>query len=134
MRVAQHTKISGGLNLIANKLSIKNQVNITNLTHDKNGRFLLYILNNESLQSHKEVLRDIFTTLMNDEKFKNFGVNKVIIITALINGEEFSFHHNILINNTTTFEEYYNEIKDIISTNYQDGYPVDVIPEFKVKV
>lgn len=71
---------------------------------------------------------------MNNQRFLNFGKHKVIIITAIINGEQFSFHHNILITNNTTFEEYYNLVKDIIVSNYDEGYPVDVIPLFRVMV
>lgn len=53
---------------------------------------------------------------------------------ALINGQEFCFHHNVLITNNTTFEDYYKKVKDIITQNYDEGYPVDVIPSFKVMV
>jgi len=69
-----------------------------------------------------------------DEKLRSFGNKKVIIISAIINNEEFSFHHNVLISNLTTFSDYYESVKDSITTNYDNGYPVDVIPLFKVRV
>lgn len=121
-------------NNIISKLNMKDQMSITSLTYNDSGRFLVYILNNENLDSHKQVLQNIFTTLMNNERFIEFGSKKVIIVSALINGSEFAFHHNVLITNLTTFSEYYNTIKDAIISNYEDGYPVDVIPEFKVRV
>lgn len=38
------------------------------------------------------------TNLMeNGRKIVNFCNNKVIIVTAVINGHDFSFHHNVLI-------------------------------------
>ena len=102
--------------------------------YDKKGRFLIFLLNNNNLDSHKSVLQNIFTTLMGNERFINFGKQKVIIVSALIKGEEFSFHHNILITNSTTFSEYYKEVKNVIKTNYENGYPVYVIPQFRVRV
>jgi len=61
-------------------------------------------------------------------------LKKVIIISALIDGVEFSFHHNVLITNDTLFIEYYNQVKDRLNQYYEEGYPVDVIPTFKVRV
>lgn len=71
---------------------------------------------------------------MSNQRFLKFGKYKVIIVTAIIDGVEFSFHHNILITNNTTFEEYYHLVKDIIVNNYEVGYPVEVIPLFRVIV
>ena len=61
-------------------------------------------------------------------------MKKVIIIAGIVNGEEFSFHHNVLITNSTTFQQYYNLVKNAIQTNYENGYSIDVIPQFKVRV
>jgi hypothetical protein len=44
----------------------------------------------------------------------------VIITTALIEGNDFAYHHNVLIDNYTTFEEYYNQVKDYITQNFED--------------
>ena len=71
---------------------------------------------------------------MSNEKFLEFGYKKVIITTALINGTEFSFHHNVLITNNTSFTDFHHKVKDIIQENYIDGYPVNVIPIFHVRV
>ena len=57
---------------------------------------------NKNLKSHEEVLRDIYTTLMSNETFLNFGNKKVIIITAIVEGIYYQYHHNVLIDNNTT--------------------------------
>jgi hypothetical protein len=110
-------------------------ISILSTTYHDNGRFLVYILNNNYLQAHKEVLSSIYLTLMTNEKFLSFGKKKIIIITALTNdGTEYSFHHNVLLTNNTSFEDYYDSVKDIINTNYKDGYQIDVVPRFTVRV
>jgi hypothetical protein len=119
---------------LVNKLSLEDQMTIASLTYNESGSYLVYYLNNEKLESHKQALKGIYITLMNNERFLEFGFNKVIIVTAITYEEEFSFHHNVLITNTTTFEEYYTTVKDIIMTNYEDGDPIDVVPMFKVMV
>src|ERR1700712_1087402 len=110
--------ILNNISININKLIIylenlsENNVKILSLNYDNSGRYLNYILSNNLLLGHKQVLQAIFNTLKIDEQFIKFGYRKVIIISALINGEEFSFHHNVLINNDTTFNEYYIEVKD----------------------
>jgi hypothetical protein len=61
-------------------------------------------------------------------------VKKVIIVTSLINDSEFNFHHNVLISNDSTFEDYYNAVKNIINIHYEEGYPVDIVQSFKIRV
>ena len=43
-------------------------------------------------------------------------------------------HHNILINNNTTFKQYYNQIKDHINDLHDDGYEINKVNYFKVLV
>jgi hypothetical protein len=71
---------------------------------------------------------------MNDETFINFGKYKVIIVSAIVDGEEFNYHHNILITNNTSFEQYYNKVKDILATHFNEGYQIDVVETFKILV
>nr|YP_009739386.1 DNA polymerase 2 [Tricholoma terreum]QIC20230.1 DNA polymerase 2 [Tricholoma terreum] len=74
---------------------------------------------------------------MNNERFINFGFNKVIITSSIINSAEYSFHHNVLITNNTTFDEYYNQVIDYIDSHYDsedNSYGIEIIPAFKVKV
>jgi hypothetical protein len=118
------------VNYMQNDLKFK----ILAIEHNKSGRFLSFHLNNEYLFDKVEALQAIFNTLMSNDKFLEFGSKKIIITTALINGTEFNFHHNVLINNNTSFMEYYYKVKDIVQENYVDGYPIDVIPIFHVRV
>jgi hypothetical protein len=59
---------------------------------------------------------------MNNERFLTFGSNKVIIITGVVNNNEYSFHHNVLINNDTLFEDYYEQVKDYIDLHFNNDY------------
>jgi hypothetical protein len=43
---------------------------------------------------------------MTNKDFIDFGEKKVIIVMGKIINETFNLHHNILIKNNTTFEEY----------------------------
>ena len=126
--------ISHKLEQFAKILDNENRFKIVITEYTKSHRCLSFTFSNNKLKTDKNVFRAIFNTLMSNKEFKDFGENKIIITSGIYNNNEFNYHHNVNINNYTTFEEYYNEVKDIISTNYQDGYPVDVIPEFKVKV
>lgn len=71
---------------------------------------------------------------MNNEKFIGFGKKKVIITSALIDGSEFTYHHNVLLDNNTPFLKYYNKVIDSVNKYFDEGYPVDVIPAFKIRV
>ena len=76
-----------------------------------------------------------FNTLKSNDEFNNFGDYKVIITTAEINGRDAAFHPNVLINNTTTYQEYYDKIRKYIYTTYGDhGYDINTISVFKVRV
>lgn len=122
------------LNKIVIKLSNKQGVRVNSITYNDKGRFLIFHLDNNGLESHKSVLRAIYNALMSNEEFKKFGSKKVIIVAGIIEGQEFSYHHNVLISNTTTFQQYYNLVKDYIISHYDDTYGIDVIPQFKVRV
>ena len=37
-------------------------------------------------------------------------------------GVEFTYHHNILVNNTTPFDDYYKAIRGNINKLHQEGY------------
>ena len=74
-------------------------------------RFKTFLITNPRLKDSKALLQGIFTTLNKNSKFVNFCNNKVIIVTAIINGHDYSFHNNVLINNLTTFDMYWNKIK-----------------------
>jgi hypothetical protein len=104
------------------------------IIHNENERSIEYLLTNNNLLTHKDVLRAIYNTLMGEETFRNFAKYKVIIVSAYAEGQEFNYHHNILLTNNTTFEQYYDKVKNIINTHFNDGYQIDVIEEFKIIV
>lgn len=56
------------INRVLVRLYNKKGITINNLTYDNKGRFLVYHLNNVGLDSHKSVLRNIYTTLMSNER------------------------------------------------------------------
>jgi hypothetical protein len=120
-------------NLIINLTKTKKLV-INSTIYSESGNYYQYLMSNNNLLSHKEALHEIYNTLMTDYTFKNFGNKKIIIISAIVDGVEFNYHHNVLITNNTTFEQYYNKVKDILSTHFKDGYPVDTVQLFKILV
>jgi hypothetical protein len=64
--------------------------------------YTIFFLINKGLLDGIELLEALYNSLLDNETFKDFGFYKVIIITAINNGVEINFHHNILINNLTT--------------------------------
>lgn len=121
------------LDIYMNSFNEKN-VKITVVELNDNNRYLSFEMTNTRLLDSKNVLRSIYNTLMSNEEFLNFGSKKVIIVTGLMGDYSFNYHHNILITNDTPFNIYYNKVKDIINTHYQDGYKVDRVPKFKISV
>lgn len=74
---------------------------------------------------------------MANDKFLNFGKYKIIIIKAVINQNlSYMLHHNVLLDNNTTFKEYYDKVKDHINNNYSNNstYPTEEIPYFEILV
>ena len=98
------------------------------------GRFYTFYLQNDQLLENKTALEAIYNTLMSNETFLNFGNKKVILITAKINSTYAPFHHNILIENTTSFYEYYEEVKDLVQENYEYGIITDTLDTFLIRV
>ena len=70
---------------------------------------------------------------MNSKEFLNFGNQKIIILSVvLISESEHNLHSNVLINNDTTFEEYYSTISHELSkyNNLQYGYHNESISRY----
>jgi hypothetical protein len=66
-------------------------VQIIQVEMSTTGRFLnIWFTNNHLLDSY-DVLREIFYTLKSNKEFINFGVTKVIIISAITDEKETSF-------------------------------------------
>jgi hypothetical protein len=75
--------ISSTFNQKVNKLSDDKMIKIVDVIDNEKGRFIKFYFSNEYLLEHKEVLRAIYTTLFNNEKFLKFGFNKVIFPVAI---------------------------------------------------
>jgi hypothetical protein len=75
-------------NLIYN-LPINVEVKLISLTYTRSLRCLTFHFANTNLKDSKEVLKNIFNSLMNHERFLKFGFNKIIIITGIF--EKFKF-------------------------------------------
>jgi hypothetical protein len=85
------------------------------------------------LLDNNQILKSIFNFLKYNDKFINFGYNKIIIVKAVNNkNSSYMLHQNILLNNNTTFREYYDKIKDHINNNYSNNspYQAEGIPQF----
>lgn len=117
-------------------LEPKEDITLKILAIEKNdrGRYLSFYLQNTNLLGSKWAIRGIFNTLMNNDAFLNFGYRKIILTTAIIYNANFAYHHNMLITNDFTFEEFYAKVEKLVKTHYEDGYPVEIIPIFKVRV
>jgi hypothetical protein len=123
---------------------IKNQVNIDTLNvigieTSKKDRCLSLLLSNNNLITYKDALQAIFNTLKTNDKFIIFGKNKIIYVTGIYENIEFALHSNVYINNDTTFNEYYDSIKDtekgITDLTYLiSNFHISAIPDFRVRI
>jgi hypothetical protein len=106
---------------------------ILEINQDLNMRCLkLVMVNNNNLED-KELFKGIYETLMSNKEFTEFGFNKIIILSAVLaTNQEHNLHSNILINNNTTFEEYYNLVSQDLNkyNNLQYGYHNELIIRF----
>lgn len=123
-------KLTKTLQKLENNLTL----DVDTRSYDTEARMMVYRLINSELLDSKIAIRRLYNTLMKDTDFLNFGKTKAIIVTAVTDDGECGFHHNVLIENDTTFEQYYESIEDRLVTLYEDGYKIDVIPQFKVRV
>ena len=126
--------INKNLNRIKNYINKNYKLNIISISYNEKGRFKVFILKNNQNLDHSDVIKGIYNTLMSSNDFLNFGEYKVIITSSLIDKGEFSFHHNVLLNNDSTLDNYYNSIIENVELYLDQGYPVDIIPTFKVRV
>jgi len=85
----------------------------------------------------KELLECIFNSVTSSEMFKSFGNKKIMILSAVLETKkEHNLHSNILVENDTTFEEYYNEISFDLDNYYnlEYGYNNEAIIRYIVKI
>src|SRR6266403_1881628 len=99
--------------------------------------FLTIVLNNSNLLEGKDLFEAIFTSITSNEIFQDFGNKKIMILSAVLEtNKEHNLHSNILIENTTTFEEYYEEISYDLNNfyNLEYGYGDETIIRYIVKL
>ena len=131
--------------LMSTRISPKNVASINDssplvlLSHecqayDPDGRYYEFVYSNKSVLDNHTALQAIYKELFSSETFLNFGNNKVLMVHALLASQEYSFHHNVLINNSTTFQQYYDKVADHMEELFDEGYHVDSVEMFRVKV
>ena len=81
-------------------------------------------------------MKCIFSELLKRPEFLDFGENKIIITQAIISNGALMLHRNVLIDNDTTVEELYLQIKGDLAkfaaTNYHNHY--EFMSVFRVRV
>jgi len=110
---------------------------VLEVKYNYNMRALSITMNNDNLLDGRELFEAIYNTIMSNDEFINFGFQKIIILTCMLDDyKEYNLHSNVLINNDTTFTEYYNEISNDLSGyhNLEYGYHNLNIVRYTVKV
>lgn len=111
---------------------------ILEIKYSKSLRSLsIVMVNDELLDDNEDIFKGIYNTLQNCKEFKDFGSDKIIILSCVLeDNRECNLHSNVLINNSTSFEEYYDSISnDLVNySNLQYGYNNIPIVKFIVKV
>lgn len=110
---------------------------VLEINQDKNMRCMKIFMVNNNLLEDQNLFRGIYNTIMYLEEFKNFSYDKIIILSVILaTDKEHNLHSNILINNDTTFEKYYEEVQPELSVynNLQYGYHNESISKFVIKV
>lgn len=118
----------------SNRIRHINEIEVKEVYSDPNDRSKTFVITNNHLREFKTVLFDIFQTLKKDVRFTQFGKNKIVIVSGYFKKGEFFIHHNVFMKPYMTFEEYWKEIEDDIFKHYGNGYPLDEIVLFKVRV
>ena len=114
--------------------ALSEDISITESNYDEEERFLEFLAINRELLDHEDALREIFNQLYAMERFIKFGFHKIIMVLVNIDGKIYSFHHNVVINNNTTFEQYYEKVRDHIRSKFDDGYEINTADKFIVKI
>jgi hypothetical protein len=73
----------------------------------------------------KDSLELLFTAFSLNKDYINFSKNKIVFIQGLnpeISNQSRPLHNSVALSNNTTFEEYYNKVKDLINSCWNGGY------------
>lgn len=113
-----------------------NKLEILEIRYDKNIRSLSITMNNENLLAGEDLFKGIYNTVINNKEFKDFGHQKIIILSCTLEDfKEYNIHSNVLIDNDTPFTDYYNEISNDLGSynNLEYGYHNMNIIRFTIK-
>lgn len=117
------------------KRSNNDVVLLNRISYNKNLSCLnFYFTNKYNVGSCEILLESIYSNLLIDEEYIHAGNHKVLMLIANYKGVEFTYHHNVLVNNRTTFKEYYAAVKDNISKLYSEGYEIHNVSSFMMRV
>lgn len=110
-------------------------LNILETNYDFNMRCLKLTMINNYYLLGEQLFKGIYQTLKSNNEFNKFGFQKIIILSVtLANNTEYNLHSNILIDNDTTFEDYYlNVSKDLSNyNNLEYGYHNEEILRYNI--
>ena len=114
-----------------------NSLKVLTVQYDKNLRCLKITMFNNHLLESEALFKAIYNTLMTNDEFKFLGFQKIIILSCVLeNNKECNLHSNILIDNDTSFEEYYSYTSKELS-NYNNllyGYNNENVNRYIIKV
>ena len=115
-------KSINNLNKIKNLINFKDRLKIIAINNNQRGRFLEFTLLNVNNLQNKQAFHALFNSLMNNKLFLEFGDKKIIIVSgrSADNDITLACHHNVLINNSTSFEEYWDKINENVNKMYDD--------------
>jgi hypothetical protein len=106
---------------------------ILEINQDRNMRCLRVTMVNNNLLEGEDLFKGIYKTLQNNKDYLNCGFQKIIILSVVLaTDKEYNLHSNILINNNTTFKEYYSTISHELNryNNLQYGYHNELISRY----
>jgi len=119
---------------VDNKLH-NNLIEIIDIVADKNLRMKTFHLHNLSLLEGEQLFREIYNTLNASDEYTNFGHTKIIILRAVNQSTVYSLHPNVLIDNNTSFETYYETVKDKIEYIFNaEDYELNIYTLFEMQV
>jgi len=75
----------------------------------------------------------LFAGLSSQDEFKKIG-KKIIIVAISKDDKTFHIHKNIIIDETTTVNNYLDKIKNSIQSFYESGYPITTFNLLQVKL
>lgn len=115
------------------------------MLRDSNERKLIFSVINKKLLPPKEFLEKMHATIMSNNDFLNFGEYKIIMLNVIsntnnsegiVNQMVHSFHINVLIKNNSTFDDYWNQIKDNLTNpmTHPEPYGGTIFKRFELLV